>query len=399
MFTFEQLTENKSRDELIEELKSFLIDAGVDTTNWTPGSPSMMNLQLDAFLYEQLLNRISSTAKNQLNQFAEGSFLTLLSKSRFDNERILSSKTQGIMQVSAANYALPVSWNIGECRVKDTSTSLIYINVEPIFLNASNPSGPYRFEAEEAGSAYNIVANSPMQLVNTVAGVSVANPALAGSSTWFDSAGQDEESDDSLRARNAAKFATLQRGENIQAGVEYIVRTASGAEHVKVDDTNPRGAGTVNVYIADRLGSATPTQIDLAQDALNIHFFGNEDFLGIPGDYRAEAMLANTIEFNRAFDIYFSPNYHEQTITDLIYAALDEWIADHPIGGKSYTVGGVGAQFVANISELTDVIMDIEGVRRVVFSNPNEFTVGEYNKLVPPSAGWSSTVTINRLDK
>lgn len=398
MFTFEQLTTLKEREELLEELRKVLEDGGIETSAWDPGSPSMMHLQLDAYLYDMLLQRIASTAKNQLNEFASGDYLTLLSRSRFSNERVLAVRTEGYFKIEAQAFALPINYGIGEFEVKDPSSSFVYTNMEPIALTAIVPSASIRFQANEPGRAYNISNNLNLEPVNTVAGISITNPPYSPSaSTWYEIAGADEESDESLRNRNKTKFATLQRGENIASGIEYLVRNATNAPYVAVDDSNPRGAGTVDIYVSNELETASPSQIVDAQAVINMHMFANENFGGIPGEYRGEVKAAETIEFDRDITVLVDPAYPGVVMNQLITEAITSWISQTPIGGYSFTVGGVGVFNVADLGALEKNLLSIEGVSKVlIFDCGNEFIIGPWNKLIPSDM---TNITISTLDK
>lgn len=401
-FTFDQLITEVTDAETFEELKGFLQDSGINTTNWTPTSPSTFNLMLAAYMYAEIRNRIADQSKNQLNQYATGEALTELARSRFQNERVMPKRTVGDMWVTSTPEIRPVTYPPGTLKVKDPTNSFQFWNDEQIVFTDGNPSGSYRFIAEQAGSSYNIPTDVTMSLVTTQVGIEVTTPAYStGASTWYYIAGTDEETDESLRQRNATKFATLQRGESIWKGIESIVREATQIEYVYVDDTNPRGPGTFDVYISNPLELPTSTSINFAQDALNQNIMANDTFLSdITGSYRGQIFAADPVYFDRAITVLHDPSYVEAEIQDSVFSALDDYVSNSPVGGFTFQVGSTDfGTNVADLSSLYDILMDIDGVRKVVIEDCDiNIAIGTSGKLLPPLAGWDSLVTVDPLN-
>src|SRR5690606_5508813 len=127
-----------------------------------------------------------------------------------------------------------------------TSTGRTFRNTTGGTLNAGGTL-TLQWEATLAGSQHNVGNGQVTTLVTSRAGVSISNPD-SGSGTWFTTLGQDEESDADLRIRNSTKWATLSL-EWVEAAYVYAARTL-GARKVKIDATNPRGPGSVDVYLA-----------------------------------------------------------------------------------------------------------------------------------------------------
>lgn len=409
MFTFKQLVEEKTQEEVLIELKKFLEDLGILTTNWKPGSPSQTNLQLDAYIYKQLMDRVASQSKNQLNQFATGEALTQLALSRFANKRVLADRTIGYMNVSSSAEIQPRTWLPGELKVTDPNNNLlIFSNVETITVSSTNAENTYKFQALQAGESYNIASDVTMSFVSTINGLEVTNPAYGtNSDTWITSQGSNEESDNALRARNETKFASLQRGETINAGVSNIIYEATQMEFVKIDDTNPRGPGSTDIYIANPLSIATDSQVSASQVAMNANSFQNENYNSNSDEYRNMVYAAEAQPWDRELTIWYEPNLNATDITLQIYSVMDDLVSTTPIGGLSFTVnGGIDAGDSRThhlpYSEVVDRLMDIEGVRRVSSDDTTDIEISNFKKLLRPSDYdtnlWSTVLTIEKLD-
>lgn len=406
-FNFQQLTAGITDEEALQELKNFLEDQGINVTNWKPGSPSQTNLQLDAYVYRNLVNRIAQQSFNQLNQYASASALTELARSRFQNERVLAVNTSGYMYVSSSSVARPITFLATELKVSDPDNGLTYWNTDQIVLNDSNPAGSFRFLAEEPGVEYNIDTNITMSLVQTQIGLEVTTPPYAiGATTWYDIPGKDEESDNSLRQRNETKFATLQRGESIYRGVEAMVRNATSIEYTKVDDSNPKGPGTVDVYLAGFLDTATPAQVIESQAVLDLNFFGNVGFNPADtDDRRVSAIAAPKTNWNVSNNIvvWIDPSFLKHDIEVAVDKAMNDLLSVIPIGGYNLSTsdfGSISKPHHVPWSLITQTLMDITGVKRVFAASCEDIDVGEFGKLVPPfNNSWTTAITVQLLDK
>lgn len=408
-FTFEQLTEPKTQKEVLVELKKFLEDLGIQTTNWKPRSPSQTNLQLDAYIYKQLLDRIASQSFNQLNQYASGSALSELSISRFQNERILADKTRGYMNVSSSALIQPRTWLPGELKVADPGNNqLVFLNMETITVSSADAESLYKFEAQEAGESYNIQTGVTMSNVVTMNGLRVTNPVFGtNSDTWITDPGVNMESDNALRSRNETKFASLQRGESISKGIEHIIYEANQMEFVRCDDTNPRGPGSVDVYIANALTTGTSTQVDVAQDALNLNSFNNTNYQSDSSAYRVQAFAAPALPWNRAIQVWVSPTFPYQELKEAIAKVMDDLVSITPIGGFKYSINGGIVPSDNRLHHLpyslvVDRLMNVEGVKMVNASDTSDIDLGPFRKLTRPADHtiyqWDSFIELEQMD-
>lgn len=415
-FTYQDLITQSTLEGSLNELRGLLEDMGVDTTDWKPGSPSMTNLQLDAYIYTELKNRIAQQALNQLNQFAEGDALTMLSLSRFGNRRIKAEYTEGPMTVSFSGQGT-LSFEAGDLKVRDWAGSgATFYNAEA-FSISSGDTLSIRFRAEEVGTRSNTPASpgsERMEIVGTIVGLSVINTAIPGSALWYDVPGRDDEPDNILRMRNFGKFGQYQRGENIAAGITSIVLEAAPVDFVQVDDwpdrgkspSDPdyRGPGAFDVYLSNALSLPDPQVMVQAQEAIDKNVFGQDNWMfnSPSGEKRALVKIAGAYYLDelqndlvggedRAIRVWRSSSTSVTLLTDQVERTLNEWCRGLPISGVTESDSTV------YFSTIIDLLMEIDGVRRVTihYVNPNFFTVPRFHKPLPPPGGWADVVGIS----
>jgi len=389
-FTLQQLREGLTLEQAIDELKELLEDQDLDTTDWTEGSPAQTVLQLQAFQYSSLSQRLAAFVDSSLNQFSSGSGLTVLSDSQFDNVRTLSSVTQGRMIVSASAVLLPKTFQIGELKVTDGS--FIFENVNQIVLNASTNLVTASFQGESPGSDFNIATDSTINPVQTEVGLSVTNPAIIATNTWISLAGNDEEEDGALSQRNDLKWSSLEASEFTHERVEALALTASAdVFFVSVDDQNPRGPFTADVYLANLATTASTGDVELVQTKLDAAFFGNST-TGL-----VSASKAVEIQFSSSIEIYYNPTANLAEITDAAEVKGIEFISEIPIGGKSY----LPFDNLSNVASLNDLIFKlegIEGVNKTIIIPNTDLTFLNNEKLTVPS-DWSTIFTFFKLNQ
>lgn len=180
--------------------------------------------------------------------------------------------------------------------------------------------------AQLAGSAGNIEAQT-LELVTPLAGVVVT----------FDgtliTAGADAESDPKLVERARTKWAVL-RNEKIRDGVLNLARNAAPSVHgVAIDDDNPRGAGTADVYLAGENATAGGGDVTTVQTALDAAFFGNGT-----EDQQVKAFAAPTVSQALAATVYARGATETQLQTALA-AAWAAFLITVPVGGFDLSPG------------------------------------------------------------
>lgn len=126
---------------------------------------------------------------------------------------------------------------------------------------------PVILVADVPGSSGNVPVNSITHIVTTLAGCSLNNPGTGGS--WITTTGADYESDDNLIARCFARWAASSYGGARSAYAQWVADafTAAGVTptvtRIGVDDTNPNGPGSTDIYLASVTGPATVEDVAL----------------------------------------------------------------------------------------------------------------------------------------
>ena len=114
--------------------------------------------------------------------------------------------------------------------------------------------------AEYPGSAYNVGPGSITKMKTFINGIdAVTNPA-----DWLTTVGVDEESDAALRQRCFLAWEELSQGGTAAAYVSWAL-SVPGVAAAFVDDTLPRGEGTLDVYIMGEAGLPDPALVAAVQ--------------------------------------------------------------------------------------------------------------------------------------
>jgi len=344
--SLEQLRSPPSRDVLLQFLIEQLEALGFPATSWQPGSIQRSLLTTFARVFADVTELVKQLVELGANQLASGAALTAFSRSVYDNIRNPATKTRGPFRL-ASTAAIPYSLTPGQLLVQNPS-GIQFTNVTGGVLPAGGVLA-VTFEALLAGANGNIAPGSPLALITPLAGVTVTNPAPAGG-TWFTSTGQDQESDANLRLRNRTKWATLAI-ETPRDGVLNIALSASPAvRKVAVNDQNPRGAGTVDVYVSGDLSPLGASDLALVQAKLAARFFGD-------GNNRVRALTPATVELFVAGVVYFDANFDAAAVRNNVLSAVFNLIAVTPLGGNSFPPGP------SHVIAGSDIIAAVEGGR------------------------------------
>lgn len=274
---------------------------------------------------------------------ATGEALSRTSSGFYDNTRAEAAPSQHLVTLAAAGGAGPHSIDLGELVVVH-SDGHTYRNIEgnsivyPVTLAGDGINTPKTllFEAEVDGAQSNIgnaltSATVTLALDTTLAGVTITAHTLY-------QAGVDEESDARLDQRNTSKWAVLAEGELIDAAVEQLaLRASASIIHVKVDSSNPRGAGTFDVYIAGLDATASDDDVAAAQVAIENRFFGR-------GASPAACLVrpSPTVNVDLVGTVYYTGTASQASVKAAVDAALLAFIRSVPSGGFDFSPGPSG---------------------------------------------------------
>lgn len=359
MITLAQILTPVTEEEALATCLSILSSLGFTATSWQEGSRQRTIVQMFARIYAAFSVTIAQIASMGLNETASGDWLTLFSKSHYDNTRRAAVKTQGTLVLTAAASAPgPFTITAGQLVFADATNGYTYRNTTGGTLNAGATLG-VTIEAETAGANRDLAANTITVMKTTLAGVTCNNP----SSTWITRNGSDEETDIALRERNSSKWGTL----GIAPGLAYKYYASMGHESIRrvaVDDSNPRGPGTVDIYLAGDSGAVASGVVTAVEEYMDGTTDGY-DRIGNATDMQITSATNLTVSVSAT--VYVLKQYETTATRTAITAAIEAFFKAVPIGGTRIVEGGAGA---LRFGALASVIYRITGVQNVVFSAP-----------------------------
>jgi len=371
-------------DEAKQTCLDLLESVGYTATSWQEGEPALAATELSAEIWAQL-SKVAVYLKSAfLNKTATGEALTRLSDSHYDNRRGTSVAAQRRTSLACAAGSGPHTINLGAL-VLAHPDGPTYRNIEdgvtvyPATLPSGGSLSGLIFEAEVAGAEANKSAGSVTILQTTLAGVTVTSDAI-------ERYGTDEEPDPTLQTRNTTKWALLTEFELIDDAVRNICLTAAGPAgggaitDAVVDSSNPRGAGTFDVYMASALATAAAGDITLAQAAIDARVFGS-------GATPKTCLVfgAPPVPLNLIGTVYYQGSYLETEMELATQTALEEFIQLIPLGGYNFYPGPSN---VVPINDVESVIRDVQiggqDVKKtVVLTAPADLSVAAFGKVTP----------------
>lgn len=389
MLSFEELLTPIPKSEVLEWTLETLKGLGFQTTGWQRGRIQYSLVETFATHFSDATEIVATLAKAGTNETSSGVALILYSKSRFDNDIIAAVKTKGAMTLSNVGTS-GHTIQVGQLIAKDTTGTRLYTNTTGGSLSAASGATPgtlsLTFEALKAGSDYNVGNNTVTTLTTPIAGVSITNPD-SGSGSWITTLGADQELDRTLRTRNSTKISTLSLE---WTESRYIYEALSlGVRKVKIDATNPRGAGSVDVYLAGDYLTYSDSAMLTYQQAFAARTFDTES-VWPPTDAVQPSHVYCKKPLEHELDvqgiIYHDPQYTAAQMQTSVEQALDDFLTLMPIGGQDLSPGP------SNIIPYSDLIEKIEKVKGVIASTitvpSGNVTVNPHALVVPPSDGW-----------
>lgn len=349
-----QLSTPVTEEEATSTLLSWLATSGFVTTSWVSGSVQLTLIRLFASVYARLTEYVATLVSWGFNDTATGEALTRFSRSRYANERNPAVAAQHRVVFTCSASSGPYSFDVGDLIVGD-----VYGNVFTNTLACSIASGgtlTTTVVCDTPGAAGNVGAvGTIIRMISSFAGVTCSNPAIAGTVYSLLVTGADAETDVELRVRNASKWGTLAT-ENIRDTVENIaINAATGLAKAAIDDTNPRGAGTVDVYVSGATSTAGALDVAAARAAVRARFFNANPRIAAVAAAEYELPITGTIYYDSALSV--------SDVQDFVEASLDELIGAMPLGGYTYTSGPSG------ILRLSDVVEAVETATGVIGSS------------------------------
>lgn len=346
--TFAELRTPKTNAQNKAQLYADLISIGVaGVWSWDSGSVPSALVEIDARALTDYQNATKIVAEGGLNSTATGDALTLHAKEVYENDRVPGRYTIARLLLVDSAFAGPftfsaesTSFSVGKGgllyhgtggQVKLTQGGSVYIDV------ISDGTGAQY--AQVAVNAINYFARGVLP------GVDVTNDAtwLTGTTAQV---GTSDESDDRLRARNAAQWGTLSAWMRL-GGFGAQGATASGVPATGYRkwalDADPSvtrvsvysnlellDPGHVDVIIAGDGGAVPPGTVLNVQNAIAPAQIGGTR---IPETARCVVTSAQNVTINVSGTLYVQREYNTPAFQAQIASDVAAYAAQLPIGG------------------------------------------------------------------
>ncbi len=338
-----------------EEMKAFLFEQlsllSFPVQAWQDEGAARSFVELQAATGVELSKVIAELATLVYLGDAKGKFLSKLTASHYDEPR--TEAVRSVFNVSMVNSGVSNHVVAAKAVILKAKNGQTYRNVSGATVTGSTTT-VMAFIADIAGAAGNVPAQT-LEMVTPLAGVQAV---YDGNLT---TAGADQESDTKLTERARGKWGVL-RVTKIHDGVLNLARNAAPNIHnVGIDDQNPRGPGTVDVYLAAENATAGGADVIAVQAALDLAFFGNGSVTKL-----VEAVAAPTVLMNLTGTVYFK-GVEATDLSNAINAAWREFLASIPIGGFDFSPG---PDNIVLQGQVVDALTDVSGVVAMVLTSP-----------------------------
>ncbi len=254
---------------------------------------------------------------------------------------------------TARSTNVPISRNsIVATRKNRLGKDYRYFTTEDAVLEAGSLSVTVPVIAEGEGSAYNVLPGTIVEMRTYIAGID----AVTNESNWIITTGADAEKDPRLRQRGFKAWDELSLG-RISGLYESLALSVAGVADAWVDDSQPRGEGTLDVYILDETGPPAEGSaiLQAVQAVLDAKRPATED---------VRARTPNSIRIDLVVGVIPKAGYDPSLIHDEVEhrLAIKFGVAEDT-EDLGITPLGVGKDVM--ISQLVAVAMAVEGVYAV----------------------------------
>lgn len=272
-YTLADLLSPPTEVQLTTTILAALSSLGFPVTSWPVGGAGRTLVQAFARVLAAVLVLVANVARGSLLDLATGTdpgspgdWLSLLAKSQYQLDRRAPTFAKVKLRLSASSGAGPYTITPGQLwALSSAGRRYNSANTGNVVLSAGPSTADIELLAENPGVAYNLGLGAVLTLETPLPGVTALSiESSGGSGTAMVSAGVDQESDAALRLRCKSRWQTIGLQKTSDAYDALAKQAPSAADpdvypvtRTKLDDTNPRGAGTVNLWIADAAGPLT----------------------------------------------------------------------------------------------------------------------------------------------
>lgn len=354
----------KSFKELVATMIKYVADNS-DITNFNVGGITRTIIEAVAWVVYELYEMLARVFRQAFPDTATGYFLTLHARA-VGLSRKSKAYTEGLARferetAKTSNVTIPKGTLLGT-KTDAGGNKYLFTTTDAAVLLSGETYVDVAVEANNAGSAYNLEAGSMLELQTFVSGID----SVTVYENWITVTGCDEESDDDLRYRIYLRWRELS-GCTASAYKSWAL-SVDGVKSCWIEHNQPRGEGTIDVYIlgpngipSEALIKAVQAFIDSKKPAGTVHILvKSPDELAIDMEMVITPKSgASTTEISEMVDY----------LTDIMFLIKDE--------DEDYKVPllGVGVDLV--FSRVVTLVQGIEGVYSV---DLNAFTVYSFGK-------------------
>ena len=344
-----------TRESVRQVLLSMLTILEFPVEAWEDEGAARAFVELQSALAAEQSKSTAAIATGMFQSTATGDFLTARVKSDVDedrNEGTIARISCILVNTGTSNYTK----DAGAISFR-ASNGKVFKNVAGFTLSGGATLDAEQFDADSIGADGNISGSEDepqiLPLTTPLAGVTVRYEGT------LITAGADAEKDPALRERARTKWSTL-RVERIDDAIKNLVRTAAPAVvGVSIDSENPRGAGTVDVFLAAQNAPAGSGDVADAQVALDANFFGNGS-----EDQLVQAFAAVAAPLNLAVVAYVRGTTDSDALA-LLGAAWMDFVESIPVGGFDLSPGPTHTVLTEQIATALSQVAGVDSVQVV----------------------------------
>jgi hypothetical protein len=352
---------------------------GFAATSWQSGSKQLTMVQTLSKVYSDLTYTVADITNSGFALLARGAYADQLGIYSYKLTRIAATQTIGTMVLTSSAGAPINNWVDGQILISDKPPGSLNANVfrvsGPGTLNPGT-STTITVKGDVPGSAANIPPGVTLYLWGGgLTGVTVTNPAIAGTSTWITTPGTDPESDERYGQRMVGRWSALTYG-NTDGAYTYWALTALPALTRLTITRDPLVQGSVNVIGATALGGLTAPQITTITNYIQ----GTVDNVGRRPINDILTVASATVDTTPALTITVA--CASQFATDAaarVKAALIAMFGAMPIGGKKLPASNIGYVLLA---DMYATVMAQTGILNVT-GLPPDIALGVFDVYTP----------------
>jgi phage-related baseplate assembly protein len=349
--TYAELIVPLTKDEQLAVLLALAVEEELPTTAWDSVAFPRAELEIQSQVESDLTVLLAALAMGGVLDDATGKWLTILAKSFYGLDRYPSRTCRGQATLYCASNAGPYTITPGQLWASDGAAGHRFncINTTNQTLVAGGTL-TLDWQAEKGGTGYSISPLALNQLNTPLVGVTISNPALAGSSTWITRAGTEEENDAQLRKRCRNRWPAMTG--TTAAAYEQWALDAPTDGAVNRSKALTVSGGIVALYLAGGDGGVDAAAVTAVSDYIQV---GPPVRLPLCATLNAQSAIANVVNIVGA------------ALVDTDYASTFAAAAEYAIRRYLSTVDIGDTIYLA---QLIEIIMALPGAKNVVLSLP-----------------------------